>query len=498
MRSAAPTRFFPLWKTIKVATLESAVGLAKVLASDEFRIGDWTADILEKVNLATAETEVELVQVSVRDLGFEQAATRKEIYDRATQEYSLELVSAGVGLQLRLQYQNQPMNEWLHLAMEPIADSNDRFLAFALVRYEDGPWLQTYYVPRADLRYPDDRFVFATARQPRCPEPAKDLAMDNHPFTLEALKEQSRWLMRHASDTYTVTGEDGILAKALELLPEPRRWCVEFGALDGVQLSNTFRLVSECEFRVVLIEANAIKYRDLVSDYPHPQRAVFLNARVGFSPDDGLDSLLSKTSIPADFDLLSIDIDGNDYHVWEAIKNYRPRLVLIEYNPTISNSVHFVQKAALDVNEGASALALTDLARRKGYELIADTGINLLFVTAEYFGRFHIPDNSLAVIRDDSCGPQIYVGFNGRIGLYHEGEHGLIVDQWHGLHLAAEKVQLLPACLRKLPGNYTKYHRLLYWLRFGRYPGELLPSSPYGIHLKSPAVRTNAQASNRR
>jgi hypothetical protein len=160
MRSAAPTRFFPLWKTIKVGTHESVEDLLIALARNNFRIRDWAVDVCRKITLAKAETKIELVQVSVRDLGFEQAATRKEIFDRATKAYGLDLVPEEVGPQLRLQYQNQPMNEWLPLAMQPIADSNDRFLAFALVRYEDGPWLETYYVHDGYLWYSGVCFVF--------------------------------------------------------------------------------------------------------------------------------------------------------------------------------------------------------------------------------------------------------------------------------------------------------------------------------------------------
>ena len=96
---------------------------------------------------------------------------------------------------------------------------------------------------------------------------------------------------------------------------------------------------------------------ELQASYPHSDRAIFINALVGFTSDANLDCLLREHPIPEDFDLLSIDIDGNDYHVWGAVHAYRPRLVLVEFNPTIANAVHFVQSKDLTITQGSSAAA---------------------------------------------------------------------------------------------------------------------------------------------
>ncbi len=63
--------------------------------------------------------------------------------------------------------------------------------------------------------------------------------------TLQELKRRSRWLNEYASDVYSQTGEDGVLANALEILPSSNQWCVEFGAWDGKHLSNTYSLVEK-------------------------------------------------------------------------------------------------------------------------------------------------------------------------------------------------------------------------------------------------------------
>ena len=81
--------------------------------------------------------------------------------------------------------------------------------------------------------------------------------------TLAELKKTSRWLSDFAGNVYSQEGEDGVIEKALGLLPSRTRWCVEFGAWDGKYLSNTFRLVEQEGYKVVLIEGDTKKYRAL-------------------------------------------------------------------------------------------------------------------------------------------------------------------------------------------------------------------------------------------
>ena len=73
-------------------------------------------------------------------------------------------------------------------------------------------------------------------------------------------------LLEFASNTYSQTGEDGVLGKILETLPERDLWCVEFGAWDGRHLSNTCNLIENRGYSAVLIEADAKRFRDLLAD----------------------------------------------------------------------------------------------------------------------------------------------------------------------------------------------------------------------------------------
>ncbi|HEY3658138.1 MAG TPA: FkbM family methyltransferase [Steroidobacteraceae bacterium] len=282
--------------------------------------------------------------------------------------------------------------------------------------------------------------------------------------TLAALKKAGRWLNEYSKDVYSQTGEDGVIAKALEMLPARDRWCVEFGAWDGKHLSNTFNLVENESYNVVLVEGDKSKYQRLRTEYPYGERAIFVGQFVGWEENDNLDTILEKTQIPLDFDLLSIDVDGNDYHIWNAVQKFKPKLVLVEFNPTSSNRFDFVQPPDPNCNQSNSPAALIRLAKSKGYELICVIGANLLFVDREYYEAFHIPDNSLEILRNEDEVTHLFLGFDG----------SLIVDgpallRWHGLPLKVN--QPFPRALRRYPPNYDPWRRMLFriWKRLHRF-----------------------------
>jgi methyltransferase FkbM-like protein len=287
------------------------------------------------------------------------------------------------------------------------------------------------------------------------------LRMDSQLSPLETLKRSSRWLNEFASDVYSQTGEDGVIAKVLDMLPDRSNWCVEFGAWDGKHLSNTYNLVENRNYNVVLIEGDRAKYERLCKEYPFQENAVFVGQFVGWTEDDNLDTILEKHPVPLDFDLLSIDVDGNDFHIWKAVRKFRPKLVLIEFNPTSSNRFMYVQAADASRNQSSSPAPIVQLSKDKGYELIAVIGPNLLFVDQQYYSLFHISDNSLEVMRDEDEVTHLFMGFDG----------SLIVDgpallRWH--HMRELKVkQPFPKVLRRYPPNYNRWQSLLFrvWSR---------------------------------
>ena len=288
--------------------------------------------------------------------------------------------------------------------------------------------------------------------------------------------QPNHWLNLCARNVHSQFGEDGIIAQILDLLPEKDHWCVEFGAWDGIHLSNTHHLLAAGGYSGVLIEGDETRFQKLLQNFQGVDRVICLNRLVGFDPENCLDRILESTPIPLNFDLLSIDIDGNDYHVWHAVQRYRPKIVVIEFNPTIPDQVLFVQDRKMGVMHGNSLAAQCHLAKSKGYELVATTFVNALFVDAQYFPLCRIRDNSIAQLHQDlSAVTFLFHGYDGQMFL--AGSSQLL---WHNLPLQQEWFQLLPQHLRQYPDNYSAEQkadfmafRQLYLSYLQRYPQEM-------------------------
>ncbi len=271
------------------------------------------------------------------------------------------------------------------------------------------------------------------------------------------------WLLAHAANVYSQTGEDGVIAAMLRCLPVRDRWCVDVGAYDGIEMSNTRLLIETEGYSGVLIEASRAAFERLQRNCDGRPGVHAVHARAGFGPADGLDALLSRYPVPREFDFLSIDVDGNDYHVWHAMAAYRPKAICIEFNPTIPPEVPFVQRAEGRVAQGASLLALVELGRTRGYELVGVVGCNACFVDARYFPLFGIDDNSPARLwTDRSAVTYLFSGYDGSIHLA-----GRRMLPWHGLPLTERGLQRLPWFLRKYPGHYSRAEHRLFALLCG-------------------------------
>ncbi len=272
--------------------------------------------------------------------------------------------------------------------------------------------------------------------------------------------EQDRpntWLNQFACNITSQYGEDGIIEKVLEIVPDHNNWCVEFGSWDGKNCSNTYTLIDKKNYSAILIEANPKRYKDLLKTFEGNRKIIPLNEFVGFEKSDCLDRLLEKFEIPEDFDILSVDIDGNDYHVWEAVQDYKPKVVVIEFNPTIPPNVEFIQPRDPHVTQGSSLLSITKLGKSKGYELVAATTTNAIFVDSKYFDLFGISDNSpQAMMVDESFITQIFCGYDGTVFLA-----GCQMLPWQTIPYEQSRVQQLPKWARKRVGDRNFIRRKL-------------------------------------
>lgn len=189
---------------------------------------------------------------------------------------------------------------------------------------------------------------------------------------------------------YSQYGEDGILQYLFRHLGTTNdRTFVEFGIQSGRQCNAA--LLALCQgWRGLFIEgdprmaASAREYYDSMLE----ERAKQIQIVNAFITTANINQLLE--GMPRNLDLLSIDIDGNDYWIWEAITGVQPRVVVIEYNAAFGLEAITVPYEASfhrgtlgeGMYFGASLAALEKLGNRKGYALVgcSSLGINAFFV----------------------------------------------------------------------------------------------------------------------
>jgi hypothetical protein len=245
-------------------------------------------------------------------------------------------------------------------------------------------------------------------------------------------------LLQYRHNVTSQSGEDGIIAHIMGVLKPAERYCVEFGAWDGKHFSNCNSLITRDGWRGMMIEANAEKFKELQETFATFPGVTNVNRLVDFEGPNRQDNILTEHGAPKDLALLSIDVDGNDYHIWDSLKEHTPEVVVIEINPTMPNDVFFIQQRSFEINHGSSLLAMIILGKEKGYELAAATTFNAFFVRADRFGLLGIKDNAIHKMYDPPQNGRIFQGFDGTI-------HVVGMDRlvWRNIALSAENFQVL-------------------------------------------------------
>jgi hypothetical protein len=192
---------------------------------------------------------------------------------------------------------------------------------------------------------------------------------------------------------FSQNGEDGVIAEILRRAGTETRWFVEFGASTGVE-NNCALLADVFGWSGLFMEGGDYEVARLARKYATNGRVVTRQALV--SPDN-VEQLFRDAGVPEEFDVLSIDIDGNDYYVWEAITAFRPRVVVIEYNSSLDPERSLVQPPDAGPWDhttyyGASLGALRTLGTSKGYGLVYTdlTGTNAFFIRDDLPGDWPV------------------------------------------------------------------------------------------------------------
>jgi hypothetical protein len=206
-----------------------------------------------------------------------------------------------------------------------------------------------------------------------------DFQLESHP----RYGDRKR-LLRYAAQVTSQNGEDGMINEIFRRIQHTNRIFVEVGMGDGSENNTAFLLTQG--WRGFWIDGNKDFLRNI--EQRTDLAGGCLRGMSTFVTKENITPIFSQLNIPAEFDLLSIDIDQNTYHVWEALHGFRPRVVIVEYNssvpPDIDWKVNYAPDRVWDGtnNFGGSLKAFEILGRKLKYSLVGCDfiGANAFFV----------------------------------------------------------------------------------------------------------------------
>lgn len=213
-------------------------------------------------------------------------------------------------------------------------------------------------------------------------------------------------------------GEDGIIQYLISRVPIEKRVFVEFGVGDYAESNTRFLLVND-KWSGLVIEGNAERVETIRRGELYLRHS--LRAAAAFITRENINEIIGDAGIEGDIGLLSIDIDGNDYWVWQAISVVQPRIVVCEFHSRFGYEDAVTVPYRADFHSGrahpsrlfygASLPALCLLAEQKGYDFVGCTseGVNAFFVRRDVSG-------GLAKL-DARAGFELIAGGGGHYGM---------------------------------------------------------------------------------
>lgn len=205
-------------------------------------------------------------------------------------------------------------------------------------------------------------------------------------------------LEQYGYKVYSQNDEDGIIEEIFHRIGVTNKKFVEFGVENGLECNSHYLIYKN--WSGLWIEGSEENYNDILLKFKPVIAGKFLDVQNAFITRDNINKIINDSGIKGEIDLLSIDVDGNDYYIWESINVVNPRVVIIEYNAKFSPDVEWIM--AYNTNHlwdgsdwhGASLKSLEILGNRLGYQLVGTNinGANAFFVRNDLTKKlFYLP-----------------------------------------------------------------------------------------------------------
>lgn len=211
-------------------------------------------------------------------------------------------------------------------------------------------------------------------------------------------------LWKHEFKVFSQWGEDGIIQYLVNHLDIKNCTFIEFGVEDFTE-SNCRFLMMKDQWHGFVIDGSEVNMRRLQRTYFFWQQQ--LNFAASFITRENIADLLDRSGFTKDLGILSVDIDGVDYHVLEALPEWRPAILIVEYNEafgwnrpvSVPYDPAFVRRQKHPSNQyyGANLPAFLHLAHQRGFALVGtnSVGSNAFFVRRDLLNQ-HVQEVELS------------------------------------------------------------------------------------------------------
>jgi hypothetical protein len=195
---------------------------------------------------------------------------------------------------------------------------------------------------------------------------------------LKSESEKKNKINGQGYSVYSMHDQDGIIQEIFKIIGTTNKTFLEFGCGDGTQNNSLYLLTCKKDWKGLWIDGDPECIRKIEDIIPFLVNSHRLTVSHSMIERQNIDDLLKSYCRDSDPDLMIMDLDWNDLYIWEAINSIKPRVVCLEYNSHIPPDTSLCVPYSENHNPwnggnyfGASLLAFAELAKEKGYTLVA-------------------------------------------------------------------------------------------------------------------------------